>query len=150
MYCRTCSAIKKKKLMTCSGCPWNCLRSTGSCVAMPTEQVLRWHLRIMMQPIAISGVVAKPNSSAPSSAAITTSRPVCSLPSVCTRMRLRRSFIKQHLLRLRQAEFPGNAGVLDRTERRCAGAAAVAADEDNIGVRLGDARGHRAHSDFGH
>jgi hypothetical protein len=63
----------------------------GSCVAMPTEQVFRWHLRIMMQPMAISGVVAKPNSSAPSSAAMTTSRPVCSLPSVCTRMRLRRS-----------------------------------------------------------
>src|SRR6266852_185457 len=62
---------------------------------MPTEQVLRWHLRIMTQPIAISGVVAKPNSSAPSSAAITTSRPVCSLPSVCTRIRLRRSFSKR-------------------------------------------------------
>ncbi len=59
---------------------------------MPTAQVFRWHLRIMMQPIVISGMVAKPNSSAPSSAAIVTSRPVCSLPSVCTRMRLRRSF----------------------------------------------------------
>jgi len=50
MYWRTCSAIKKKKLMTCSGCPWKCFRSAGSCVAIPTEQVLRWHLRIMMQP----------------------------------------------------------------------------------------------------
>ena len=91
MYSRTCSARKKKKLTTCSGCPANRARSTGSCVAMPTGQVLRWHLRIMMQPIATSGVVAKPNSSAPSRAAITTSRPVCSFPSVCTRMRLRRS-----------------------------------------------------------
>ena len=27
-------------------------------MAMPTGQVLRWHLRIMMQPIAISGAVA--------------------------------------------------------------------------------------------
>ena len=85
--------MKKKKLMTCSGCPVNFARSAGSCVAMPTGQVFRWHLRIMMQPIATSGAVEKPNSSAPSSAAIATSRPVCSLPSVCTRMRLRRSFI---------------------------------------------------------
>ena len=91
MYWRTCSAMKKKKLMTCSGCPWKRARKTGSCVAMPTAQVFRWHLRIMMQPIEISGMVAKPNSSAPSNAAMVTSRPVCSLPSVCTRMRLRRS-----------------------------------------------------------
>ena len=67
MCSRICSAMKKKKLMTCSGCPvkLSCAGS-GSCVAMPTEQVLRWHLRIMMQPMAMSGVVAKPNSSAPS------------------------------------------------------------------------------------
>ena len=45
----------------------------------------------MMQPSATSGAVAKPNSSAPSSAAITTSRPVLSWPSVSTTMRLRRS-----------------------------------------------------------
>ena len=79
--------------MTFSGVPVNFLRSAGSCVAMPTGQVFRWHLRIMMQPIDTSGAVENPNSSAPSSAAITTSRPVCSLPSVCTMMRLRRSFI---------------------------------------------------------
>ena len=84
MCSRICSAMKKKKLMTCSGCPVKRARRTGSCVAMPTEQVFRWHLRIMMQPMAMSGVVAKPNSSAPSSAAMTTSRPVWSLPSVWT------------------------------------------------------------------
>ena len=75
--------------MTCSGWPVKRLRSTGSCVATPTGQVLRWHLRIMMQPAAISGAVAKPNSSAPSSAPITTSRPVRKPPSTCTTMRLR-------------------------------------------------------------
>ena len=79
--------------MTCSGVPVNFLRSSGSWVAMPTGQVLRWHLRIMMQPMAMSGVVEKPNSSAPSRAAMATSRPVWSLPSVWTRMRLRRSLI---------------------------------------------------------
>ena len=41
----------------------------------PDLQVLRWHLRIMMQPAAINGAVAKPNSSAPSSAPTATSRP---------------------------------------------------------------------------
>ena len=46
----------------------------------------------MMQPSTTSGAVAKPNSSAPSSAPMTTSRPVLIWPSVCTRMRLRRRF----------------------------------------------------------
>ena len=76
--------------MTCSGWPVNFLRNTGSCVATPTGQVFRWHLRIMMQPAAISGAVAKPNSSAPSSAPTTTSRPVRSPPSTCTAMRPRK------------------------------------------------------------
>ena len=75
--------------MACSGWPLNLARSTGSCVATPTGQVLRWHLRIMMQPSAISGAVEKPNSSAPSSAPITTSRPVRTPPSTCTAMRPR-------------------------------------------------------------
>ena len=44
-------------------------RSSGSWVAIPTGQVFRWQTRIMMQPIAISGAVEKPHSSAPSSAA---------------------------------------------------------------------------------
>ena len=62
--------------MTCSGVPSKRARSSGSWVAMPTGQVFRWQTRIMMQPIAISGAVEKPNSSAPSSAPMTTSRPV--------------------------------------------------------------------------
>ena len=44
----------------------------------------------MMQPETTSGAVAKPNSSAPSSAAMTTSRPVLSWPSHCTTIRSRR------------------------------------------------------------
>ena len=92
----------------------------------------------------------KPNSSAPSSAAITTSRPVCSLPSVCTLMRLRRSFMHQHLLRFGQPQLPRNAGVLDRCERRRARAAVVSADQHDVGMRLGDARGDRADADLGH
>src|SRR5215475_3132102 len=89
---RTSSATKKKKLITCSGLPMKRLRSTGSCVATPTGQVLRWHLRIMMQPAAISGAVEKPNPSAPKSAPTTTSRPVRIPPSTCTAIRPRRRF----------------------------------------------------------
>ena len=91
MISRTSSATKKKKLTTCSGVPLKRLRSSGSCVAMPTGHVFRWQARIMMQPAAISGAVEKPISSAPSMAAIATSRPVFSWPSVWTMMRERRS-----------------------------------------------------------
>ncbi len=117
---------------------------------MPTGQVFRWHLRIMMQPIDTSGAVENPNSSAPSSAAIATSRPVCSLPSVCTRMRLRRSFSTSTCWVSGEPQLPGNAGMLDRRERRRARAAVVSADQHHVGMRLGDARGHRSHADFGH
>ena len=55
----------------------------------------------------------------------------------------------QHLLGFGEAQFPGNAGMLDRAERRGAGAAAVAADEHHVGMRLGDARGDRADAHFG-
>ena len=56
----------------------------------------------------------------------------------------------EHLLRLGEAELPRRAGVLDRRERRGAGAAVVPADEDDVGVRLGDARGDGADARLGH
>ncbi len=92
MIARTSSAMLKKNRTACSGLPAKSLRSSGSWVAIPTEHVLRWHLRNMMQPSAISGAVENPNSSAPSRAPIATSRPVRSPPSTCTRRRPRRSF----------------------------------------------------------
>ena len=82
--------MKRMKFTTWSGFPANFARSCGSCVATPTEQVLRWQTRSITQPSTTSGAVAKPNSSAPRSAATTTSRPVFSWPSVSTAMRLRR------------------------------------------------------------
>ena len=87
---RTSVATKRMKLTAFSGLPVNFFRSSGFCVATPTGQVLRWQTRIMMQPTETSGAVEKPNSSAPSSAATTTSRPVLSCPSVSTTIRLRR------------------------------------------------------------
>ncbi len=70
----------------------NFARSTGSCVQTPTGQVLLWHCRTMMQPIAISDAVPIPNSCAPIIAAITTSRPVLRPPSVLRITRSRRLF----------------------------------------------------------
>src|SRR5678815_1711345 len=48
--------------MTSSGRPVYLARSAGSWVAMPTEHVLRWHLRSITQPVAISDAVARPSS----------------------------------------------------------------------------------------
>jgi hypothetical protein len=64
------------KFTACAGSPVKFFRNSGSCVATPTGQVFKWQTRIMMQPNVTKGAVAKPNSSAPNSAAITTSRPV--------------------------------------------------------------------------
>src|SRR6202051_2317565 len=50
---------------------------------------------------------------------------------------------------LGKADLPRRAGVLDRSERRGAGAAFVAGDGDVVGARLGDAGGDGADADFG-
>ena len=42
--------MKRKKFSTNSGLPVKFLRSSGSCVATPTGQVLRWQTRIITQP----------------------------------------------------------------------------------------------------
>ena len=87
---RTSSAMKLNRLMTFSGVPSNLARSASSCVQTPTGQVLLWHWRTMMQPMATRHAVPMPNSSAPSMAAITTSRPVLMPPSVRSFTRWRR------------------------------------------------------------
>ena len=136
--------------MACSGWPLNLARSTGSCVATPTGQVLRWHLRIMMQPSAISGAVEKPNSSAPSSAPITTSRPVRTPPSTCTAMRPRSRLATSVWCVSARPISQGEPACLMRGERRGAGAALEAGDRHVVGARLGDARRDRADADLGH
>ena len=103
----------------------------------------------MMQPVAISGAVEKPISSAPSSAAITTSRPVFSCPSVCTHDPRAQVVEHQRLLGLGEADLPRDARGLDRGQRRGAGAAVVAGDQDAVGVGLGDARRDGADADLG-
>ncbi len=55
----------------------------------------------------------------------------------------------ERLLRLGEPELPGHARVQDRGERRGAGAAVVARDQDVVGVRLRDARRDGADADLG-
>ncbi len=150
MISRSPSAIMKKKLTTYSGLPANFLRSSGSCVAMPTGQVFRWHLRIMMQPIVTSAAVAMPHSSAPSSVAMATSRGRAKLPVGLHDDPPAQVVHHQHLVRLGQAQLPGDAGVLDRRLRAGAGAAVVPADQHDVALALADAGGDGAHADFGH
>ena len=56
----------------------------------------------------------------------------------------------QDLLRFGEAELPRDAAVLDRGERRRPGAAVVAGDQHDVGVRLGHAGRDGADADFGH
>ena len=55
----------------------------------------------------------------------------------------------ERLVGLGEADLPGAAGMLDRGQRRGAGAALVAGDGDVVGTRLGDAGGDRADADLG-
>ena len=68
----------------------NLARRSSRCVAIPVGQVSRWHCRAMSQPSATRMAVPKPNSSAPSSAAMTMSRPLRRPPSVRRVARSRR------------------------------------------------------------
>ena len=92
MICRSCMAIKVMKRTTCSGFPLKRQRSLSFWVAMPTGQVSLEQTRIIIQPMVTRGAVAKPYSSAPRRAAMATSRPLMSLPSVSRTTRLRRPF----------------------------------------------------------
>ena len=82
MISRSSHAIKVMKFMRCSGLPAKRARRHSFWVAIPTGHVFFEHTRIIMQPSETRGAVANPYSSAPRSAAIATSRPVMSLPSV--------------------------------------------------------------------
>ena len=56
---------------------------------------------------------------------------------------------QQRLLRLGETELPRRARVLDRREPRRAGAAVVAGDQHDVGVRLRHAGRDRADADLG-
>ena len=91
-----------------------------------------------------------PNSSAPSMAAVTTSRPVLMPPSTPERHGVPQAVEGQHLMHFGEAHLPGHAGVLHAALRRCAGAAVVAGDQNHVGLGLGDACGDGADAGLGH
>ena len=102
----------------------------------------------MMQPETTSGAVAKPNSSAPSRAAMTTSRPVLSWPSVCTTIRSRSPLTSSVCWVSARPSSHGAPGVLDRAQRRRAGAAVVTGDQHDVRVGLRHARRDRADAEL--
>ena len=103
----------------------------------------------MMQPDTTSGAVAKPNSSAPSSARDDDVAAGLQLAVGLHDDAVAQPVEQQRLLGLGEAELPRRAGVLERGQRRRAGAAVVPGDQDDVGVRLGDARRDRADADLG-
>ena len=103
----------------------------------------------MMQPVAISGAVEKPISSAPSIAAITTSRPVFNWPSVCTTMRERRSLQQQRLLGLGEADLPRHAGAWIEDSGEAPVPPSWPAISTRSAFAFDDARGDRADADLG-
>ncbi len=104
----------------------------------------------MMQPMATSGAVENPNSSAPSKRGDHDIAAGLQFAIHLHADAAAQIVHDQHLLRFGEAEFPGNAGVLDGGERRSAGAAVVTADEHHVGVRLRNTGGNRTDADFGH
>ena len=84
IYSRSSCAIKRIKFSTYSGFPMNRFLNSGFCVATPIGHVSRLHTLIITQPNVTNGAVAKPYSSAPKIAAIATSLPLISFPSVST------------------------------------------------------------------
>ena len=104
----------------------------------------------MMQPETTSGAEAKPNSSAPEQRPDDHVAAGLELPVDLDDDPVPQPVGQQRLLGLGQADLPGDAGVLERGERRRAGAAVVARDEHHVGVGLGHPGRHRAHADLGH
>ena len=116
---------------------------------MPTGQVLRWQTRIMMQPMTTRGRRREAELLGPEQRGDDHVAAGLQLAVGLDDDPVAELVEHERLLRLGQAELPGDAGVLDRGERAGAGAAVVAADQDDVAVRLGHARGDRADADLG-
>ena len=109
--------MARKKRSTISGVPVNFARRSSRWVAIPVGHVSRWHWRAMSQPSATSADVPNANSSAPSSAATSRSRPGLETAVGAQRDAVAQAVAEQHLVDLGQPELPGGADVLDRRQR---------------------------------
>ena len=149
MYSRTCSARKKKKLTTCSGWPGE---------SRAQHRVLRGDADRAGVEMAFAHHDAAHRNQRRSGEAELFGAEQSGNHHVAPGLQLSvglhpdaaaQIVEQQHLLRLGKPKLPRNARVLDGAERRCAGASAIAADQDYVGVRLGNTGGDRAHSHFG-
>ena len=61
-----------------------------------------------------------------------------------------KSVFQQRLVGFRQAQLPRQAGVLDGTDRSSSRSPVVAGDQNHLGPRFGNARGHGANACLGH
>ena len=139
------------KLTTCSGLPVNFSRSSrvlrGDADRAGVQVADAHHDAARARP------AARWRSRTPRRRAArrsTTSRPVFSWPSVSTTMRLRRLLSTSVWCVSARPSSQGRPACLMRGLRRSAGAAVVAADQHDVGVRLGHAGGDRADADLGH
>ena len=150
MYWRTCSARKKKKLMTCSGCPWKRWRKSrvlrGNADRTGVQMALAHHDAADRDErrgceSELFGAEQRGDHDVATGLQLAVGLNANAAAQIVE---------QQHLLRFSQSELPRNASMLDRTQWRSAGSAAIAADEDDVGVSLGDACGNGADADFGH
>lgn len=120
----------------------------SSCVQTPYGQVLRWQTRSIWQPMARSGAVPKPKTSAPKRAAMATSRPVSSLPSTSrvtrSRRRLRSSVCWTSDRPISQAGRHGAGWYAAKRRSRV-----IAADDDVVGFCFDDTGCNRADAGAG-
>ena len=116
---------------------------------MPTGHVLRWHLRIMMQPV---GDERRRREAELVGAEQRADHDVAAGLHLAVDLHgdaAAQAVQHQRLLRLGEAQLPRRAGVLDRRLRRRAGAAVVTGDRHVIGLRLRDTGRDRADADLG-
>ena len=113
------------------GLPLKHWRSALFCVATPTGHVSCWQSRCIRQPSEMTTQVAKPYSSAPSSAGDGHIAAGHQLAVGLERARgERRPLLQQRLLRLGQAQLPRQTGMVDGAARGGAGAAVAAGNEN--------------------
>ena len=149
-YSRTSAAMNSKKFTTNSGLPAELPPQLAGSASRPRPGRCPGGTPASARSrTTTSGAVANPNSSAPSSAAMMTSRPVLSWPSICTTIRSR-SPLRSSVCWVSASPIShGRARVLDAGQRRRAGAAVVPGDQHHVRVRLGHARRDGADAHLG-
>ena len=150
MIRRTSSATKVRKRTTYSALPANRSRRSGSCVAMPDRAGAQVALPHQDAAQRDQGRGAEAEPLGPQQGPDHHVAAGLHLAVDLHQDAVAQAVEHQRLLRLGQADLPGDAGVLDRRQRAGPGAAVVAADEHFVGVALGHARRHRAHAHLGH